>query len=43
MAIQARRRATTHFDNEVLSRRFADWLENLVGAGSPPLARAVEG
>jgi glycosyltransferase involved in cell wall biosynthesis len=42
MAIQARHRATTHFDNEVLSRRFADWLEDVTGIASAPLADAVE-
>jgi glycosyltransferase involved in cell wall biosynthesis len=40
MAIQARRRATTHFDNEVLSRRFADWLEGATGI-APPVARDI--
>ena len=40
MAIQARRRATTHFDNDVLSRRFADWLCDVAGETTPPLSAA---
>ena len=32
MADQARRRAENHFDNETLSRRFADWLGHIIEA-----------
>jgi len=40
MSIQARRRAATHFDNDVLSRRFADWLTEVAGVAAPPLSAA---
>jgi glycosyltransferase involved in cell wall biosynthesis len=40
MSIQARRRATTHYDNDILSRRFADWLSDIAGATDPPLSAA---
>ncbi len=39
MAIQGRQRAATHFDNDILSRRFADWLGDLAG-GVAPLSAA---
>ena len=40
MATQARRRATTHFDNDTLSRRFAEWVSDVAGFDSSPLSAA---
>jgi glycosyltransferase involved in cell wall biosynthesis len=41
MGLQARRRAETHFDNKVLSRRFAHWLNEVALASRAPVASAT--